>query len=75
MLRGAGELEPRALTDLIELLRQQNLSAAARFKSISPQLYGLLGKETYELAREHIDNLRFRDAAEALQVIPRQASY
>jgi len=39
--------------------------------SISPQLYGLLGKDTYEVAREHIDNLRFRDAAEALQAIPR----
>jgi len=71
VLQGAGELEPRALTDLIELLRQQNLSAAARFMSISPQLHGLLGKETYDLAREHIDNLRFRDAADALQAISR----
>jgi len=71
VLQSAGELEPRALPDLIALLRQQNLSAAARFMSISPQIYGLLGKETYELAREHIDNLRFRDAADALQAISR----
>jgi hypothetical protein len=39
--------------------------------SISPQLHGLLGKETYDLARAHIDNLRFRDAADALQAISR----
>jgi PAS domain S-box-containing protein len=63
---GAG-IEPQAVVDLIELLRQQSLSAMDRFSSISRQLHSLLGKESYELVRNHVDNLRFNDAANALE--------
>jgi HPt (histidine-containing phosphotransfer) domain-containing protein len=62
-----GDLEPRALAELVDLLRQQSLSAMQRFTSISPQLRGVLGKDSYELVRAHIDNLRFSDAANALE--------
>ena len=55
------------MVDLIDLLRQQSLSAMDRFSSISRQLQSLLGKESYELVRDHVDNLRFSDAANALE--------
>ena len=61
------ELEPQALTDLVGLLRQQSLSAMDRFRSISPQLRRLLSTSSYELVRDHIDNLQFSDAATALE--------
>jgi CheY-like chemotaxis protein len=60
-------LEPRALADLVDLLRQQSLSALDRFNAISPQLRRRLGKESFERVRDHIDNLRFSDAARALE--------
>jgi CheY-like chemotaxis protein len=60
-------IEPEAVVDLIDLLRQQSLSAMDRFSSISRQLQSLLGKESYELVRDHVDNLRFSDAANALE--------
>jgi CheY-like chemotaxis protein len=61
------EIEPHAVVDLIDLLRQQSLSAMDRFSSISRQLQCLLGKESFELVRSHVDNLRFSDAANALE--------
>jgi CheY-like chemotaxis protein len=60
------ESEARLLADLVELLREQNLSALDRFRSFSPQLRRLLGKDSYELVRGYIDNLKFDDAAKAL---------
>jgi PAS domain S-box-containing protein len=64
-------LAPRELAELVVLLRQQSLSAQDRFSSISPQLQGTLGKASYELVRDHIDNLRYRDAAEVLEASQR----
>ena len=61
------KIEPQALADFIDLLRQQSLSAMDRFGSISRQLESLLGKESYELVRSQIDNLQFSDAADALE--------
>jgi PAS domain S-box-containing protein len=75
-LSNRAELEPQDLVDLVELLRQQSLSAIDYFSSISPQLRGLLSEESYELVRNHIDNLQFTDAANALEAnrgIPRTA--
>ena len=60
-------IEPQAVTDLIDLLRRQSLSAIDRFSSLSRQLQCLLGKESYELVRNQIDNLDFSDAANALE--------
>jgi CheY-like chemotaxis protein/two-component sensor histidine kinase len=67
VLPGGGELEPQALADFIALLRGQSLSAMDRFTSISPQLRRSLSKGSYELVRDHIENLQFSDAAEALE--------
>jgi PAS domain S-box-containing protein len=63
------ELQPRLLADLVNLLHDQSLSALDRFKSLSPQLRRLLGKNSYELVHQHMDNLRFSDAAKALEEI------
>jgi HPt (histidine-containing phosphotransfer) domain-containing protein len=63
------ELEPRLLAGLVDLLRDQSLSALDRFRSLSPQLRRLLGKESYELLHHHIDNLRFSDAVKVLKEI------
>jgi hypothetical protein len=65
LLVGA-KIEPQVLADLIDLLRHQNLSAMDRFSSVARQLQCLLGKESYELIRNQIDNLEFTDAANAL---------
>ncbi len=62
-----GELDPKALFDLVELLRQQSLSALDRFRSVSPQLRRLLGKASYDLVRDQVDNLQFSSAAKALE--------
>ena len=61
------ELEPHDVADLINLLREQSLAAVDRFGSISPQLRRLLSKDSYELVRDHIDNLQFSDAASTLE--------
>jgi PAS domain S-box-containing protein len=66
LLVGA-KIEPQVLADLIDLLRRQNLSAMDRFSSVSRQLQCQLGKESYELIRNQIDNLEFTDAANALE--------
>ncbi|MEP7295248.1 MAG: PAS domain S-box protein, partial [Burkholderiales bacterium] len=70
-LQSGGELEPHVLADLIDLLRQQSLSAMDRFSAISPQLRGRMSKDAYEFVRSRIDNLQFNEAAEALEVSQR----
>jgi hypothetical protein len=67
---GGGDLEPQVLTDFVDLLRQQSLSAVDRFSSLSPQLRRFLSKSSYELVRDHMDKL-FGDAAEALEASQR----
>ncbi len=65
---GAADVaDPRVVVDLIALLRQQNLAALDRFGAASPQLLRLLGAAAFEGLREHVDNLRFDDAAATLQ--------
>ncbi|MEO8635190.1 MAG: PAS domain S-box protein [Gemmatimonadales bacterium] len=61
-----GELVPGQLADLISLLRQQNLAAVDLLGALSPQLQQLLGLESYGVVRDHLDNLRFGDAADVL---------
>ena len=61
------DVDPQLLAELIELLRQQCLSAVDRFTDCSPQLLRRLGKESYERMRDHVDNLQFGDAAKVLE--------
>jgi HPt (histidine-containing phosphotransfer) domain-containing protein len=70
-LPSGGELEPQVVAELIDLLRQQSLSATDRFSSVSPQLRRLLSKDSFALVRDHIDNLQFSDAANALEASQR----
>ena len=58
-------LEPQALADFVGLLRQQSMSAMERFSELSPRLQRLLSKGSFDLVRQHIDNLQFSDAANA----------
>jgi PAS domain S-box-containing protein len=62
-----GGLEPEDLANLLGLLRQQSLTAVDRFGSLSPQLRRLLGKAPYLDVCEHIEHLRFGDAARAIE--------
>ncbi len=64
---GGDPLEMDALAELVGLLRQQKLSAMDRFKTLSPQLRGHLRQSEYERVEEHLDNLRFGDAADILE--------
>jgi deoxyxylulose-5-phosphate synthase len=66
-LTGGDAIEPQVLADLVSLLRRQSMSAIERFGGLSPQLQRLLSKSSFELVREHIDNLQFGDAADALE--------
>jgi PAS domain S-box-containing protein len=59
-------LAPRDLADLVDLLRRQSLSATERFNALAPQLRRLLSKSSYDIVRNHVDNLQYNDAAEAL---------
>ncbi len=65
-----GELDPHDLADLIQLLRRQNLSAMARFKFLAPQIRSMLGTHAYSGVRDHIDSLRFEQAARLLEQSP-----
>ena len=58
--------DPQALIDFATLLRAQNLSALERFKAVSPQLRQLLDPAAFDTLSEHIDELRFDDAARVL---------
>jgi HPt (histidine-containing phosphotransfer) domain-containing protein len=62
-----GVPEPQSFAELITLLRLQSLAAMDCFSTVSPQLQRLLGKELFELIGGHIDDLRFGDAADALE--------
>ena len=66
-LTGSQELEPQAMADFLDLLHQQSMAAIDRFSQLSPQLQQLLSKDSFELVREHIDNLQFSDAAKTLE--------
>ena len=66
-MQGGGPLETGALAELVGLLRQQKLSAMDRFKTLSPQLRGHLRQGEYERVEDHLDNLRFSDAANILE--------
>jgi PAS domain S-box-containing protein len=59
-------VEPEAVAELVDLLRRQSLAAVDRFTSMSPGLRRLLGQGSYERVRDHLDNLRFDAAADAL---------
>ncbi len=67
MVQGGDPLEMDALAELVDLLRQQRLSAMDRFKALSPQLCGYLGQGDYKRVQEHLDGLRFGDAADMLE--------
>jgi PAS domain S-box-containing protein len=67
LVQGGGPLEMDALAELVGLLRQQKLSAMDCFKTLSPQLRGHLNRDEYERVQEHLDNLRFGDAADILE--------
>jgi HPt (histidine-containing phosphotransfer) domain-containing protein len=67
---GAEDLKPPALAEFVDLLSQQSMAATERFKALSPQLQRLLSKDSYELVRDHIDNLQFTDAARVLEASP-----
>ena len=58
-----GQLASPDMADLVDLLRCQSLVAMERFNVLSPQLRPILGSESYDLVRSHIDNLRFGEAA------------
>jgi CheY-like chemotaxis protein len=60
-------LEPHLLIELIRLLRQQSLSALDGFNAMAPALQFGLGDEDFQIARDHMDNLRFGAAAAALE--------
>jgi len=67
LVEGGDPLEMDALAELVDLLRQQRLSAMDCFKALSPQLRGHLRQVEYERLEEHLDNLRFGDAADILE--------
>ena len=70
-LPDGGNLGSQIVTDLVVLLRRQSLSATERFGSISPQLQRLLGADSYELVRSHMEHLQYTDAADALEACQR----
>jgi hypothetical protein len=60
-------LEPQRLMDLVHALRQQNLSALQHFNDLEPQLRRHMGRDAFAVVREHMDNLRFIQAAKVLE--------
>ena len=58
-----------AIEGLVGLLRQQSLAAMSRFVSISDQLRRMLSESAYEVVRDHMNNLRYSDAADALDAL------
>jgi PAS domain S-box-containing protein len=61
------ELDPQLVVDLLDLLRQQNLSAVHRFNAILPQLERRLGHGACALMRDHMEHLRFIEAVDVLE--------
>jgi len=64
------EIDAGSLADLIRLLRDSDLAAIDRFTALSPQLLQRMGKGPFNLAREHLDNLRFAEVATELIATP-----
>ena len=62
----AAALDPKVVGEFVQLLRLQSLAAIDAFGSISSQLHKTLGDDTFERLSDHIENLRFSDAAKAL---------
>ncbi len=60
-------LKPEHLAELIHSLRQESLSALYRFDTLSPQLEPFLGVKPFDVVREHMENLRFIEAAKLLE--------
>ena len=61
------EPDPQLLEGLMELLRQQNLSAVGRFGAISSQLERRLGAGPHAQLCLHMENLRFGEAIQVLE--------
>ena len=61
------DLDPQLLTDLVDLLRRQSLTAVERFGEIGPQLQRLMGEDSFASVRDHMDNLRFPDVVRMLE--------
>ncbi len=58
--------EPHLVRELVHLLRQQNLSAVDRFRSLEPHLRSHMAAEDQLMLRGHVDALQFHAAAEIL---------
>ena len=64
----------QAVIDLADLLGRRKMSAVGRFSFLAPQLRQFLDKEAFEVVRNHMDRLRFAEAAGALRnVLAREA--
>jgi CheY-like chemotaxis protein len=59
-------LDPRQLAEIIELTRQGSLAVLQRFAAIAPHLRRIVGRESFDILRDNIDNLRFDTAITAL---------
>jgi len=59
--------KPHLIGELVDLLRQQNLSAVDRFRSLEPPLRRHLPAAAYQALRGHMDALQFDAAAEILE--------
>ena len=69
-LPSAGDdVDRTLLSELIALLRQQNLGALERFNALSPQLRRHMGEVPFGVARGHVDGLQFHAAADALALL------
>jgi PAS domain S-box-containing protein len=66
-LAAAGAPDPRLVTELIGLLRQQSLAALDRFGAVAPELRRRLGERPYARLLEQVENLQFGEAADALE--------
>jgi len=60
-------IPPDVMTAFIALLRRQSLTALGTFDALSPQLRGLLRDGRYALLRRLVDDLKFDEAAQALE--------
>ena len=59
--------EPALMTELVDLLRQQSLAALDRFQLIAPALRRQLGETSYARISGLVDDLKFVEAADALE--------
>jgi CheY-like chemotaxis protein len=61
-----GAVARERMAELIALLGTQTLSAVDRYEAITPQLRSLLGEAAFAVVGDHMDNLRFTEAARIL---------